>query len=131
MGCLLRQGVPDPGLLCATCGGAPRWAIQGLSTRGRGCTSQGPGGPCGWTGLLGTQSDSLQPWEKSPNCPVPQFPSLMGPELRAWLQGRLSRGWLFLFRFPGRETEALSVCGMPEGDPRGGSLQSGVCSPGS
>lgn len=72
MGCLLRQRVPAPVLRCAICGGAPRWAIPEVSTRGRGCTSQGPRGQCGWTRLLGAQSGSLWPWEKSPNCPVPR-----------------------------------------------------------
>ena len=108
MGCLLRQRVPAPVLRCAICGGAPRWAIPEVSTRGgaaplrvRAASVGGPASLAHSLALCGLGKSHL-----TARC----LGAPAGPELRAWLQGRRSRGWPFPCHFPGRETEALSVC---------------------
>lgn len=121
--------------------GTPHWAIPEASTRGRGCTSQGPCGGNGPTSRGISPALSLGPWSKAnllssqsgvsaasgelPDRQAPQFPP-QWPCSSAQQMGL----WPLLSHFPDGETEAQDTGRMPRGGTLG-ATGSGVWSWGS
>lgn len=111
---------------------APGWAIPRASTRGRGCTSQGPRR---WRKRPGSQAPGQM--ALSISTPQPQQHSQLSGLLASLALGgrppswhwssELSRGGLLPSQVLGRDTEARGIHAVPEGDaPGAGSVGAGA-----